>query len=228
MALDTSEGRYEERVRSWLGDAGSEFDLIFGIVESKPIDQFARVLVERVRAPEPGDLDRWTDLFSARGVKHTVYGALVGRRIATGVGAGETRRVGLPEDVGPGSLEWMLDWFEWCRRPQLRERVLASHPRLAPRVKLHVTYGVGEDGFRPEEYRLTNPDAPFVADMRTDGWVFSLLSGFDGVRTPVDVVAAADPGMLPDQLGTEQLVEVICGFAERRVLVLDGLEPPGH
>ena len=228
IGLDGTEGRYEDRVRSWMGAAGREFDLVFGIVDFKPVEQYARFLVDRAHGGQPGDLDRWTEIFSSHGVKASVYGALVGRRTAPGSGECQTRRVALAPEGKAGSFEWMLRWFEWCRQPGLRERLLASRPKLAPAVKVHVTYSVSDARFLAEAYRLTNPDAPFAADMETDGWVMTLLSGFDGTRTPAEVVAAAHPGVLPEDLKEDHLVEVVRAFAERRALVLDGPEAPGR
>jgi SAM-dependent methyltransferase len=219
IGMDTVDAPFEGRVREWLGAAGREFDIVFAFGNSMAPDEFARSLVTRVSGSRPDDYDRWVAVFDRLRVREVVYGALVARRLASGAGEPQTRRVVAGPRNGPAGFEGLLRWFDWLRRPARRDRVLASRPNMAASSEVEVRHAVEGGHFVPRTFRLLNDDAPFKVQLNTDGWVVSVLSAFDGSRTVEQLFEeAARAGSIPAEFGQTDFVDLVCFLFERGFL----------
>ena len=219
LGMDTDAGPIEERARGWLGDAGSEFDLVFALDSRTPPELIATRLVERAGG-SPRDLERWRELFQAIRVQDFVYGALVGRRLANGErGEAFTRRVLLGETTQWESFARLFSWFDWLRRPDRDERVLSLSPTLVPDIHLEVRHAVQDNTFIPEGYALSNAGLPFYAVVKTDAWVAALLAELDGKRTLRDhYQSAVSRKRIPEEFSESDLARLACFLLERGFL----------
>jgi methylase of polypeptide subunit release factors len=108
--LDTRDGPFEDRVRSWLGPGENEFEVIVAAARLRSLDQLIAYLTERqsVRLSEAAQL---RETLERSGMLTLVWGALVvHRRLASG-GTPRTQRVKLAvndgrEEYDPRQLEW--------------------------------------------------------------------------------------------------------------------------
>jgi SAM-dependent methyltransferase len=220
IGMDTTEAPFETRVREWLGPAGSEFDIVFAFGSSMVPEEFARSLVTRASGSQPGDYDRWVELFTRRHVRDVVYGALVVKRVDPGAGEPQTRRVVAGPGTGPDSFAWLLRWFDWLRRPGLHERVLTSRQILAKGSQVDVHHVVENGQFVPQSFRLRNDEAPFKVQLNTDGWVVRVLSAFDGRQTAAEVYEAANrSGSIPNGFTQTDFADLACLLVERGFLL---------
>lgn len=224
IGMDTADAPFEERVREWLGPAAPEFDIVFAFGSSMAPDEFARSLVTRAAGSRPGDYDRWLDLFARRQVRDVVYGALVGKRFEAGAGEPQTRRVVAGSATGPDGFERLFEWFDWMRRPDRRERVLAGRPMLSRSSQVDVHHHVENGRFVPDTFRLLNDQAPFKVQLQTDGWVVAVLSAFDGSRTVAEVQEdMRRANLIPTALAEAEFLDLVCLLVERAFLLnMDG------
>lgn len=222
IGMDTAEGPYESRVRRWLGEAAPEFDIIFAFGSAMPAEEFARSLVTRSATSEPGDFEKWLELFARLEVREVVYGALVARRFDSASGEAQTRRVVAGPGTGPASFESLLRWFDWLRRPDLDARVMASRPTLAAGAELDVHHRVVDGRFVAQTFGLSNDEAPFRVQLKTDGWVATILDALNGQRAVSDLFdGATQVGTLPSTMTRREFIDAICLLIERGFLVLD-------
>jgi SAM-dependent methyltransferase len=225
IGLDTASAPFEARVREWLGESSGEFDIIFGLSSSKPPKQFARTLVDRVNGSNPGDYDRWLALFDRLQVRDVVYGALVGRRIPAPGGNPQTRRVVLQTPAGPDGFDRLLRWFDYLRRPDRVEHLLASRPVVGAGTMLDVHYELDHTSLTPRIFRLTNDGGPFKIQLETDGWVIALMNEFTGDETAASVCEAAQrERRVPDGFEAFDFCELVCFLAERGLLQRTGID----
>jgi SAM-dependent methyltransferase len=227
IGMDTHDAPFEMRVREWLGAAGSEFDIVFAYGSSMSADEFARSLVTRVARSRPGDYDRWMELFGRLRVREVVYGALVGKRFEAGAGEPQTRRVVAGPGTGPDGFDWLLRWFVWQRRPNRRERVLASRPILANGSQLEVRHLVENGRFVPHTFRLLNDGSPFKVQLETDAWVASILNACDGARTAAEVYEEVNRShSIPEAFTEADFVDLVCLLVERGFLLITPVPSP--
>jgi methylase of polypeptide subunit release factors len=220
MGLDTEAVPFEMRVREWLGDTAPEFDIVFGIKESKSAEAFARSLAAKATLlSKEADFERWMHVFSELQAREFVYGALVGRRNGAPGREPQTRRVAVQAGVGPEGFERLFTWFDWLRLPDRRERVLAAKPTLSPDMKVEVTHIVRDGHFAADRFRLQNGDAAFKVQLQTDGWVVAMIDGFDGSKTVAEVFGVGRMARsIPEQMTDTDFVELICLLIEKGFL----------
>jgi SAM-dependent methyltransferase len=225
IGMDTVDGTFEARVRRWLGASESAFDIVFAFGSSMSPEEFAQSLVTRASGAQPGDLDRWLELFTERQVREVVYGALVLKRVVDMKGAAQTRRVVAGPSTGPGSFERLFEWFDWMRRPGLVERVLSSRLILAEGAQLDTRHVIADGQFVPDSLLLRNDHADFKVQLKTDGWVIAVLSGFNGRRTVAEVFDEANRiGAIPKEFFQPNFVDLVCLLVERGFLLISN--PP--
>jgi hypothetical protein len=184
-------------------------------------DEFARSLITRAIGSEPGDFERWTELFARLQLRQVVYGALVARRFEAGIGDAQTRRVLGGPGTGPEGFDWLLKWFDWLRTPGRRSRVLAERPILAKDAHVDIHHSVENGQFVPQTFRLSNDLAPFKVKLDTDGWIVRVLTAFDGRKTVATAYEeGTESGWIPTQLAEPDFVDLVCQLAERGFLEL--------
>jgi hypothetical protein len=223
LAMDTADGLFEERARTWLGDAEREFDIVFAIDSRTPPELIAGRLVDRAGGSQR-DFDQWRDLFQGLRVKEFVYGALAGRRFASDrTGEAFTRRVLLTDDCTGEAFESLFRCFDWLRLPDREARVLSLTPRLPPDLHLEVRHRVENNSFVPGAYALTNGGQPFFARLDTEAWVAAMMSEFDGTRTVREVFASAVArARVPSGFDEHDVARMVAFLLERGCLRADG------
>ena len=181
-AADCANAPLEQRLRSWLGDRQSEFDVVVVVRETSTVNEH---LFEAVLKADAG-LDVYHSCmkrFSERAVQQLVYGSVLIRRKQFG-SAPATVRKSVGRRCGYAELRWALD-AEQARGPiDLESAVL----RVSPDVEIDVKHRVAESGHLiPADYKLIC-STPFQEELPCSQWLAMLLSEFDGRRTALDVL----------------------------------------
>jgi len=229
VGLDTDEGGFEQRVRTWLGESQDEFDVIFAFSDERSPARFVREVTALTRSEDPSEIGRWDDLFSSIGARKLVYGALVIHRKAeeSDAGAGRasqplTARPRLSASTDGASFEWALDWHHWRSRPDSGEEISNATPRLAPFLRVKVIHRVRDNQLVPAEFMLES-DKPFVSVTKVDPWIVPLIAEFDGQRSTAELYQAArDVSALPESFSLGDFIGMVAILIERGYLEIDG------
>jgi methylase of polypeptide subunit release factors len=170
----------ENRVRGWLGEAQSEFDVALVVVNTMAPEEFAAMAAVKSRTPQ-ADLEEFKRLFHELGVVSMVYSViLIQRRREAGNAFTVRRNQGL--SAGRGEIEWLLDWETLASSPGGRERILAARVRANPESELHVVHKLEPSGWDVTEHVL-RAAAPFSMEARTEPWAPYMMAFCDGSRT---------------------------------------------
>src|SRR5215213_8085875 len=208
MGLDTEEGPFEVRARTWLKDESQNFDVIFASTNERTPQEVLRELCERAGNLDVDGAKLIEAAFNAAGVKKLPYGALVMRRHArAGARAGErqpwTLRTTLSDETNGSDFEAAFALHQRLLDQEFLAELAHMRLRLAPRLQVIVTHVVHEGELVPAEH-IFETDKPFTARGRIDGWMVPLFTRFDGERSPRDIYEQAQAnGELPDGFAFE-------------------------
>jgi SAM-dependent methyltransferase len=228
IGIDTKEGRFEERVREWLGDLNSEFDIIFATGEERNPRQFIRDLVYR-RGGEVSELDQWKQIFESIGAVNMVYGALVIRRFSEEERARAeakvplTLRTSLRNDTEGSCFERVFRWHSWRSRPEASEELYNKRPRLAPTLQLNISHIVENGTMTPHEFILKT-DIPFSVSTKIDPVILSAMIDMDGSRSVKEIFETRrGAGKLPEAIGLEEFNDLVSTLIERGYLEINNI-----
>ncbi len=177
---------YQQRVRDWLGEAESEFDIIVATQKLLSPQELAGQLAARESHPEEkaGLLER---AFQEARVTRFCYGTLAVRRHDTPGARSWTMRTKLTASTTAESFEAVFGRSRECAQRSLVEKMRLGP---APGVKATVTHTVEETRFAASELALET-GFPFEQSIRLQSWLFPVLKLLDGVRTVAEVFAQA-------------------------------------
>ena len=116
VARDTQEGPFEERARQWLGQAGSEFDIVFGLEKVLSVEEVVDSMRKRAEGFNETQAQQLLQRLLSFGTKQFVYGALFLRREGSTVPQPPLRLRMTPEGVA-NDFEAVLEWRRRSRQP---------------------------------------------------------------------------------------------------------------
>ena len=221
LGMDTAEGRFEDRVRRWLGERAEEFDIIFAAADERTPDAVLRSLSEREPRPTAAELAQLKQILAEATAVAMPWGALfIRRHSATGNRPGWTLRKKLSGATDGRDLEQAFVLHDRLSDPRFAERLARSRPQLSPWLQVNVTHVVSEGSLRPAEYIFAT-DRPFIARGVVDGWMVPLIARLDGASTPVEVHGKAKlDGELPDGFELSDFNAMLTRMIERGFLLL--------
>ncbi len=221
---DANELRFEQRARSWLGEAQAEFDILLAVSSTLSPGEVAQRLATRHQDAAPLDAAQWEELFRRAGMQQLVYGALVIYRRLAGSDA-LTARYQLSESSDGACFEWAFGWHHWRARKEASGELLSTISglklRLSPHLLVKVTHVVQDGALLPAEF-IIESSKPFLTEARVDPWMASALSCFDGERTTAEIYEAMrSQELLPEALGIEDFIKLVARLIERGCLEMD-------
>jgi SAM-dependent methyltransferase len=207
----------EQRVREWLGPAGSGFDVaIIAETAREPFDFIGRAMQKGTHHLD--ELQYWSSVYRALKVKSLVYGCILVQRHAT-ERESFTVRMQKGSHSGAAETDWALRWHTEATSPGWHERLLQSPIGLSAELNLAVLHKFGEGSLIPVEY-LLRVRHPFEAECKCPSWVAGLLAECDGRRTAIDILnslkakSVVDPDTEPAEFADVLGVLVGSGFLE--------------
>jgi SAM-dependent methyltransferase len=210
----------EARIRSWLGDAASEFDVaIIAETAREPFDFIGRAMQRGTHYPE--ELQYWSASFKALRVKYLVYGSIVVQRHAAARSPFTIRFQKGPRS-GSVETEWALRWHTEANTVPY-ETILDSRLRLSPELNLAVLHRVRDGSLAPEEF-LLRVKYPFEAECKCPAWCASLVLACDGVKTAREILEALQAaGTVDRETNPVEFTEVIKILLGSAFLLSDAL-----
>jgi methylase of polypeptide subunit release factors len=219
VACDTDEP-FEQRAHAWLGEHRDEFDVVFGLEKTLSVEEVVESMRKRGQNIGEGGAQQLRERFRSFGTNRFVYGALVIRRYAERTQT-KPLRIHMTPDATANDFEKLLEWRRHSRQTGLSEWLLASRPRLSPRLELTARHLVQKGVLVPAEFVLSVA-AGFQYALRPDAWVVPLVARLEGnlsVQEVFDAARSADE--LPEGFTREAFAELVALMLERGLLEVD-------
>ncbi len=214
-ATDRSGAPLEQRIRTALGERGSEFDLVVVTHYAlHPSEFYYRMAAGgRISFAEAEQRHR---LFQRVEAEQTVYCSLVIQRHTTPRAAVTLRRQ-RGKRAGTGDVAWLLDWSAAAAASDLVPELLDARPVLSPHARLHLTHQAQEGEWIAESCTVTT-EHPFPRTVELSPSAALFLPRLDGNLTTRQHLQQlqAEGGMSP-----EITPAAFVGFL--RTLVTDGV-----
>jgi len=220
VACDTETKKFENRVREWLGAAGDEFDIVFGLEKILSVEDVVESMQKRGQQIGEAEARQLHDRLRSAGTSQFVYGALFIRRYAERF-ASEPVRVHLMPAGEAADFERLLAWRHFSRKPDFPDWLAKSRPQLAPQLLLTARHVVRDGELVPAEF-VFSVEEGFQAALRPDNWVVPLIARLTGKRCVQEVFAAACAvDELPQDFKLEDFGELVRRLIERGFLLLE-------
>jgi SAM-dependent methyltransferase len=177
---DRESAPFEQRVRAWLGEEQSEFDVMVIIRQPQsPGDAAMQYAVKSKRGGQAAHEMR--EALRGLGIQLMVYGWMIIQRREDARPVFTTRRTVGP-NTGRNEIDWLLKWETAAVKPEFIEILAATHPVAAPSLELHTVHRMKEGDLLPEHFSL-HTEYPFSVDCRVQPWMGFLLPHCDGKLT---------------------------------------------
>jgi SAM-dependent methyltransferase len=177
---DRDSAPFEQRVRAWLGEEQSEFDVM--VIVRQPQNPGDAAMQYAVKSKGGGQAaHEMREALRGLGIELMVYGWMIIQRREDARPVFTTRRTVGP-NTGRDEIAWLLKWETAAVKPEFIEILAETHPVAAPALELHVVHRMKEGDLAPEQFSL-HTEYPFSVDCRVQPWVGFLLPQCDGKLT---------------------------------------------
>ena len=177
---DRDNAPFEQRVRAWLGEEQSEFDVMVIIRQpQKPEDAAMQYAVKSKGGGQAAHEMR--EALRGLGIQWMVYGWMIIQRREDARPVFTTRRSVGPK-TGRDEIAWLLKWESAAVKPEFIEILAETYPVAAPSLELHAIHRMKDGDLAPEQFSL-HTEYPFSVDCRVQPWVGFLLPQCDGKLT---------------------------------------------
>ncbi|MCI0626141.1 MAG: methyltransferase [Acidobacteria bacterium] len=221
--FDTKENTFEQRVRSWLGSANGEFDVLFAVEFDKSPWQLA---VNRSPNPAPDfpeNRQLLLERFSEIGALNFVAGALViERKLGTQPHRQPlTLRTQLSPLTDGACFDSFLGWWRWVCRPEAPQELAQLKPRLGSTLRVNITHVVNEQELLPIAF-VVESLRPFHAETKVDPEIVQVLLRCDGKTSLVELFEMARAASLvPERFTLVDFLKFGAKMIERGYLEID-------
>jgi SAM-dependent methyltransferase len=207
---------FEQRVRDFLGESESEFDVAFVVgTDVTPKEYVAQAVVQYQGVVS--DIPAWEKLFEEWGVRRLPYGLLTVQRRAERRPVFTARRQMGP-NTGPAEHHWLMDWETSVVRSGATD-LLALQLRAREGARLRVEHKLEGQAWKPVSFHF-DIQHPFSADLNAQAWTGHLLQRADGTLRGAALLeamksdGAVDPATPPHEFAQILALLVSGGFLE--------------
>jgi methylase of polypeptide subunit release factors len=170
----------QERVRGWLGEGHTEFDI--AVVEKRGQDPKDAAFIYALKSKGGFEVvDLMRDNLSRLGVESMAYGWIIIQRKNKARSVFTVRR-SAGRRTGREEIAWLLKWETFAAGPSAINDLLEMVPIARPSLELRVVHRMKEGELLPEHLALHTED-PFAMDCQVDPWVAFLIPMCDGQAT---------------------------------------------
>jgi SAM-dependent methyltransferase len=188
---------FENRVRQWLGEKNSEFDVALFTLQTFEPRQFA---LEETLNKNGGreQFALWEKLFMKNAVRELVLGIVVIQRIVGRRPAFTIRRT-IRSGTPLSALEWAMGWEEQLQMEDATQMLLRARPVANPGTEILVRHVLRNGEISQESFTLTI-EQPFATDCKVQPWMAALLPRCDGKTTVAELfeLAKRNEWIVPD------------------------------
>jgi methylase of polypeptide subunit release factors len=219
MMTDRDGARLEDRIRSMLGPAEAEFDVVLGQGGTlDPEEFFVRTL--RTGTTHPEDFDRRRKILEQLGVERFVTALFMVQRRATARPVFTRRRI-VSTETSATDFQWYLRWSTTTASPMSAEAFLNARPLAAPGVELRSRSIYQNGGWTTADTMLVTR-RPFALEATCPPWFATLLGWCDGLRTAREhLQRLRDEGMIAESGSESEFAFVIGRLADGGFVELD-------
>lgn len=189
VACDAEKKNFEVRVQEWLGEAGNEFDIVFGLEKILAVEEVVDSMRKRGQQIDEEAAVQLTNRLRAAGTRQFVYGAIFLRRYEERVGANPVR-VRMTTKAAAVDFQRLLAWRHFSRRPDFSQWLAASFPHLAAGLLLTARHIVQEGDLVPVDF-VFSIEAGFQTALKPDAWVVPLVARLNGKKSVREVFSEA-------------------------------------
>lgn len=219
MVSDRAGELAEQRIRQWLGESHTEFDIGLAMDSRKTrVEILTGVITDKT-----GSLDEvayFDELWKANGTEYLVHASVLIRRCAADAPAREP--VSLRVQTGPGFnariFDRLLDAEVAQSRPGFADAVLESRPWIAPVCELRARHRVENGEAVSEDYTFV-AEGPIRSVCKVPGWMARMLMACDGSLTARQrFESLKNTGQVPADADPMEFVRLIATLTEAGVL----------
>ena len=174
---DRAGAPFEQRVRAWLGEEQSEFDVL--VIVRQPQSPADAAMQYAVKSEGGGQAaHRMREALRDLGIESMVYGWIIIQKRDGARPVFTTRRT-VGRSSGRNEIAWLLKWETAAVKPEFIETLAEVRPVAVPSLELHTVHRMKEGDLLPEQFSL-HVEYPFSVDCRVQPWVGFLLPQCDG------------------------------------------------
>ena len=219
MASDREGEFFERRIRRWLGEAESEFDVLLVAWATVPPDSISSPLSDEERA-------HWARTFEICRVKYVFHGSIVVERHRA-PRTGYTMRTHRGPHSGWRETEWLRRWMAACASGDAARIVLASRPKMSERLEVRIVQKVRQGRLAVDECTLATA-YPFETECVCQPWIAQVVAGCTGEATGREHFAeGVRRRALPAESAEADFARVLCGMVSGGFLEIPEFPLPG-
>ena len=215
---------YEQRVREWLGEDASDFDIL--LIVSTQIDP-VQIAADMALKEKGGlsELDTFRALFAKNGVQRFLMANLTIQRRRRNRAPFVVRRY-LGAKSTPAQAEWLLRWETLATSPEILELMLNARPVVGRSLELAVTNRLKDENWAPCSYRIRT-DYPFPMEGEIEPWMSVVFSHCTGRQTTREIMEnLLKDGKLAPGGPPQQFAALLAAFVSRGFLEVADFEVP--
>jgi hypothetical protein len=190
----------EQRLRTMLGDRGSEFDvLVLTYRTFDPTDYYFKLALQG-RASLDEVVQRH-EIFQALSVEQIVYCSVVIERHAEPRPAYSTRRQ-VGQGMGTEEVDRLMAWKAASNAPAALPGLVEARLLASPHARMRLEHALEGDRWVAKECLVFNA-VPFVVEAKVPAWSGTIIARADGQRTTRDHLdflkkSGAIPAQVPE------------------------------
>ncbi len=221
---DRKDAPLEQRIRGWLGDAQSEFDV--AVIEKKTQAPKDAAFIYALKSNGGFEaVEQMLESLSSLQVESMAYGWMIVQR-KQGAGKAFTARRFAGQRTGPREIDWLLQWESFAASPQALEALPKMIPVARPSLQLRTLYRLKQGDLAPEQFTL-HTDDPFSMDCNVQPWVGFLIPLCDGKMTTEELFAACKAhGFIHAETPREEFYDLLAVLISGGFLEVAEYPPP--
>jgi methylase of polypeptide subunit release factors len=215
----------EHRVRRWLGDRHTEFDVMVVALNTHTPEQIASQPLLKGTIDHKEFAARRT-AFEAAGVEGFVYGLIIVQSIGAEQRPAFTARRQAGARTGSAEFEWALRWESAAASPDVTALLLKSRPVVSKNLELHVLHRVEQGALTPAELTLRT-DYPFSMECRVEPWTAALVEACDGTQTGAELHShCCERGWLAGDVPVQEFAGLLGSLVSGGFVEVEGFRTP--
>jgi methylase of polypeptide subunit release factors len=220
LGRDGSDASFQQRVRTWLGEAGRDCDVVVGVDKILSIEDVTGSMRQLHLHEDAAKADRLATRFRELGTKQFLHGAIFVRRTGAPV-AEPPLRLQMSAEATATDFERIFAWRGFRRSAGFAAWLAGATPRPAAGLELNMRHIVRDGALVADSATLTARRALSVA-VRPDAWAANLLTRFDGHQTVAGVFDAAQrANRMPGDFTMAAFVDFVSQMVEWGILEVD-------
>ncbi|MBR0800722.1 methyltransferase [Bradyrhizobium jicamae] len=218
LGRDTSEAGFESRVRRWLGERGSDCDVILGVERLMSIEDVVGSIRRLHLKDDQGRADRLLTDLRRLGTEKFVYGGLFIRRTDAPI-VEPPLRLRMLSRARASDFDRLFAWRGRRRFSTFADWMKSAKPRLVPHLEINDGQLVEYGALLPGQIVLRAEQA-FSAALKLESWLIPMIGSLDGDRT-VEMVFAGRSNQSPANFTLTAFIDLAALMVELGFLELD-------